>query len=231
MRISPSSVALLSFLIIFPGGCAVFEKMSLPVPTRYPENTADQRDKPVVPSVPPEEQRPRQAIRTRQDPAQIEARWLAVQDTLRPRSLVRLAEDFVRDFPGSRYVPTARAIIAGARQALKAQRVAGLTSDALEEKGGDASYRDDLKKALRGDKDSAYRIALMYLDGTHGLHKAARRVEQWLRFAAELGNGTASWRVSQIYSRRGQIADAARYERRAVELGYRPPPRLSNRGY
>jgi len=63
------------------------------------------------------------------------------------------------------------------------------------------------------------------------LQQAARRLEQWLRFAAQLGNGIASWQLAEIYSLRGQQGDAARYESRAIELGYRPPPRLSNRGY
>lgn len=217
-------------MVIMLGGCAVFEKMKLPFASPYPESVTKRRDEPALRNGPPEE--PRQALRTRAATTPIEeARWQAVKDALRPRLLLRVAEEFVRDFPASEYLQTAQVFISGARRALAGQRAAGLTSDALEDKSGNASYRDDLKRALRGDKDSAYRIALMYRDGTNGLRKAARRVEQWLRYAAELGSGTASWQVSQIYSRRGQQGDAARYERRAVELGYRIPPRLSNRGY
>jgi len=211
----------------------VFEAAKLPFAPQYPESTTNLRGKFVIRNRLLEEQRQRrrQQIRTQPDAAQVETRWQAVQDALRPRSLLRLVEDFVRDFPTSEYVQTAQVIIAGATQALAGQRAAGLTSDALEDKAGDASYRDDLKKALRGDKDSAHRIALMYRGGTNGLTKAVRRVEQWLRFAAELGNGIASWQVSEMYSLQGQQGEAARYERRAIELGYRPPPRLSNRGY
>ena len=212
---------------------AVFEKAKLPYPPQYPESTVNLRGKFVIRNRLLEEQRQtrRQEIRERPDAARLDARWQAVQDAVRPRALLRLAEDFVRDFPDNEYLQSAQVIIAGAKRALAGQQEAGLTTDALEDKGGDASYRDDLKKALRGDKDSAHRIALMYRDGGNGLQQAPRRLEQWLRFAAELGNGIASWQVAEIYSRQGQQGDAARYERRAVELGYRPPPRLSNRGY
>ncbi len=211
---------------------AVFEKAKLSFPPQFPESTVNLRGKFVIRNRQLEEQRQtrRQEIRERPDSTRLDARWQAVQDAVRPRALVRLAEDFARDFPDSEYLQSAQVIIAGAKRALAGQQEAGLTTDALEDKGGDASYRDDLKKALRGDKDSAHRVALMYRDGGNGLQQTARRMEQWLRFAAELGNGIASWQVAEIYSRQGQQGDAARYERRAVELGYMPPPRLSNRG-
>ena len=210
-----------------------FEKFKLPFAPQFPESTTNLRGKFVIRNRLLEEQRQRrrQEIRTQPDAAQIEARWQAVENSLRPRSLLSLAEAFVKEFPGSEYVQTAQVIIEGARQALLGQTAAQLTSDALEDSAGDASYRDDLKKALRGDKDAAHRIALMYRNGANGLQQAARRLEQWLRFAAQLGNGIASWQLAEIYSLRGQQGDAARYESRAIELGYRPPPRLSNRGY
>jgi len=58
-----------------------------------------------------------------------------------------------------------------------------------------------------------------------------RRTEQWLRFAAELGNGIASWELAEIYNHGGQLGDAVRFEKKALDLGYRPPPRLATRGY
>ena len=222
-------IALLSWLVILVAGCAAYKQAELASSPQCPDTVASPRERGVsCPSVPDEQRRETLA---HPGAARIETRWQAAQAELRPRLLLRLAEDFVRDFPRSEYAQPAQVLILGARQALEAQRAAELSSDALQDAGGDAAYGGDLRTALRGDKDSAYRIALMYRHGTNGLDKALRRAEQWLRFAAELGNATASWEVAQIYSGRGQQGEAAHYEHRAVELGFRPPPRLSNRGY
>ena len=121
--------------------------------------------------------------------------------------------------------------LAGARQALESQRSAGLSGDLFDEVAGDKDYRDDLSKALRGDKDAAHRIAMDYRTGKSGVSVNLRRTEQWLRFSAELGNGIASFELSEIYNQLGQVGDAARFEKKALDLGYRPPPRLATRGY
>ena len=165
------------------------------------------------------------------DVALMEQRWQAIQATLRPATLIRLCKDFERDFPGSEFSQQIRVAIAGAQQALESQRSARLSSDLFTEAVGDRAYRDDLLKALRGDKDSAHRIAIAYRDGTSGVTANPRRTEQWLRFAAELGNGIASWELSELYNQSGQVGDAARFEKMALDLGYRPPPRLATRGY
>lgn len=165
------------------------------------------------------------------DPTKTDPRWQAIQVSLRPARLIRLCEDFERDFPGSEYSQQIRVIVAGARQALESQRSAGLSGDLFEETAGDKGYRDDLVKALRGDKDAAHRISIAYRDGTSGVAVNPRRTEQWLRFAAELGNGIASWELSEIYNHSGQLGDAVRFEKKALELGYRPPVRLATRGY
>ena len=51
------------------------------------------------------------------------------------------------------------------------------------------------------------------------------------RFAADLDHARASWQIAEIYNREGRMADAARYEKKAADLGYQIPPRLPNRGY
>lgn len=214
---------------------AEFDKAGLSLPLQFPEATINLRGKFVIRNRLLEEsrQRRRQKLLVRPEGAarDEEARWQTIQQTLRPRHLVRLCEAFLKDFPASEYQQTAFATLSGARQAVDSQRAAGLSTDALEDAAGDADYRDDLVKALRGDKDAAHRIALMYREGSHGLREDARRDELWLRFAAELGNGIASWQLSEYYGALGMVGEVAKYERRALELGYRPPPRLSNRGY
>lgn len=156
----------------------------------------------------------------------MEKRWQELQQAIRPDVLMKLSEAFAREFPDSKYSEADRSIQEGARRAFDAVRQARLSADALEEATGDVRYRNELTQALRGDKESAHRIAMMYKDGANGLPRNERRAEQWLRIAAELGSGNASWQVAQIYNRAGLVGDAARFESKAMEAGYRLPVRL-----
>ncbi len=173
----------------------------------------------------------RQPAAGKVDSAAMEARWQEIQTTLRPTRLIVVCDEFERDFPSSQFGQQIKAIQAGARQALDIQRSAGLSGDLFEDAVGDSDYRDNLIKAVRGDKDAAYRIALAYKTGRSGIAASPRRMEQWLRFAAELGNGRASWELAETYNLEGLVADAARFEKKALDLGYQPPPRLPTRGY
>lgn len=161
----------------------------------------------------------------------IEQCWQQIEATSQPARLIRLSEECERDFPVSRYAAQIRGVAAQARRALDIQRSIGLSGDFFEDSVGDARYRDNLSKAVRGDKDAAYLIALAYRIGTSGVAASSRRMEQWLRFSAELGSGLSSWELAEHYNYGGLVADAARFEKRAIELGYRPPFRLPTRGY
>jgi hypothetical protein len=163
--------------------------------------------------------------------AGVEQCWQQIQATVQPAKLVRLSEECERDFPASRFAVQIQQVAAGARQVLDIQRSIGLSGDFFEDSVGDATYRDNLGKAVRGDKDAAYLIALAYRVGMSGVAASSRRMEQWLRFSAELGSGLASWELAEFYNYGGLVADAARFEKRALELGYRPPFRLPTRGY
>lgn len=160
----------------------------------------------------------------------MEAQWRQLQQTIHPEIAIKLSEEFQRDYPNSRYRQANIRIQAGARKAFQARQAARLSSDALEDPAGDGAYRADLTQAMRGNRDAAYRVALMYRQGSHGLAKDPQRSTQWLRIAAELGNGRASWEVANIYNREGAMADAARFEAKAVRDGFRIPPRFPNRG-
>ena len=49
-----------------------------------------------------------------------------------------------------------------------------------------------------------------------------------MQFAAELGNGIASYELALHFRRRNQPQPAARWEARARELGYTPPASLEH---
>lgn len=204
-----------------------FDKVKLTLPPQFPEVTSNMRGKFIIRNKSLELDRRKR----RQNPGAEEDRWQEIRRALLPREVVRLCESFLRDYPSGEFAPTAQAALDGARMAADSLRAAGLTSDTIKDGTGNADYRDDLVKAMRGDKDAAHRIAQMYRDGSGGVQANPRRVEIWLKFSAELGNGIACWQLAEYYGGIDMVGEAARYERRAVEFGYRPPPRLSNRGY
>ncbi len=214
---------------------AEFDKAKLTIPPQFPESTTNLRGRFLIRNRQLELNRSKRRQQSVASGAvdfnKLEERWRAIETTLRPNRLIRLCEDFARDFPGSEYDQQVKVSLAGARQALESQRSAGLSGDLFDEVAGDKDYRDDLSKALRGDKDAAHRIAMDYRTGKSGVSVNLRRTEQWLRFSAELGNGIASFELSEIYNQLGRVGDAARFEKKALDLGYRPPPRLATRGY
>ena len=165
------------------------------------------------------------------DPAILQSRWQEIQVVVGPTKLLKLAEQFERDFPFSALEQQNQALQVCARKTLDIARTAGISSDFFDEMVGDASYKSRLKAAVRGDKEAAYQLAQTYKDGNAGVTANPHRAEQWLRFAADLDHPRASWQIAEIYNREGRMADAARYEKKAAELGYPVPLRLPNRGY
>jgi TPR repeat protein len=198
-------------------------------PDAKPEPKAQAVAKRPAASTKPERQQ--RTVAAKAELAKGEECWQSIQATLQPAKLIKLAEQCEKDFPASTHNEKIRLMAAGAHRSLDIQRITGLSADFFDDPVGDAAYRDNLIKAVRGDKDAAYRTALAYKTGTSGVAASSRRTEQWLRFSAELGNGRASWELAEIYNYGGLLADAARFEKKALDLGYRPPVRLPSRGY
>ena len=94
---------------------------------------------------------------------------------------------------------------------------------------GDTAFRAEQVKALEGDGHAAYRVALMFKEGSHGVPRDERRMVRWLRHASEIDNGVASYQLYLHYLHRGLDRDAVRYENRALRQGFIPPPRLDAR--
>jgi hypothetical protein len=156
----------------------------------------------------------------------MEQRWEAVQQAARPDQMVKLGEAFAKDFPNSKHGDANKSLIEGARKSQTAFRAARLSADAIEDASGNDVYRNELTSALRGDRTGARRVALMYRDGTNGLSANAHRAQQWLQVASELGCGVSSWQVAEMFNSAGQIAEAAKFEAKAIAIGYRLPARL-----
>lgn len=157
--------------------------------------------------------------------------WEKLQVARRPSQVVRLSEACEASFPGGAFAGEMRKIATGAGKVLEIQHAAGLSGDFFEDSVGNSEYRLNLDKAVRGDKDAAYLVAIAYRIGKSGVAKNLRRMEQWLHISAGLGNGLASWELAEYYNYGGRVADAARFEKRALDLGYKPAFRLPTRGY
>ncbi|MBK9019605.1 MAG: hypothetical protein IPL72_06225 [Sulfuritalea sp.] len=157
--------------------------------------------------------------------------WEKLQAARRPSQVVRLSEACEASFPGGAFAGEMRKLAAGAGKVLEIQHAVGLSGDFFEDSVGNPEYRLNLDKAVRGDKNAAYLVAIAYRIGTSGVGKNLRRMEQWLHISAGLGNGLASWELAEYYNYGGRVADAARFEKRAIDLGYKPAFRLPTRGY
>lgn len=157
--------------------------------------------------------------------AQEERDWLALRSAVWPADVIAQAQTFLERYPASAMLPQARVLKQGAETALavlrnrdvKLYRSSFITPDNAQE---------DLKRAARGDKDAAARIARSHraLNTDLGL----LRYEGWLQYAAGLGNGIASYELALYYRAGQQPILAAQAEARAVALGYVPPRSLQH---
>jgi uncharacterized caspase-like protein len=156
--------------------------------------------------------------------------WRELQENTWPADIVRLAEAYLKAYPDSRLVGGAQVAHEGANDAVKALRSneVRLYRSAFQLKTSRTELLDELRKAARGDKDAAARIARHYLRGAEDIAPDPNRYEGWLQYAAALGNGIACYELALFYRRQGQPVPAAQYESRAKELGYTPPPTLDN---
>ena len=146
-----------------------------------------------------------------------------------PADVVRLAADYRNRFPRS---PSAADVARLGERAARAQRAVeskdvNLNRHAFTDAAKVEALRADAEAALLGDAKSAERLAKAYATGTGVPADAVRQVE-WLQFAAALDSPTANYELSRHYRQQAQMPLAARYQARAVELGYVLPRELDN---
>lgn len=144
-----------------------------------------------------------------------------------PADIVRLAGDYLERFPTGPAATEARALLQGAQRAAQAiaRSDVKLYRSAFEPPHPTRAEADALRRAALGDRDAAWRIARA---SPHEDGGEDHRYVGWLQFAAMLGSDGASYELALHYRRRGQPALAARYEARAIELGFTPPPALDH---
>ncbi len=156
--------------------------------------------------------------------------WRELEASMWPPDVLRLAEQYLQSYPLSRRIGSVQVSREGANEALHALRgnEVRLYRSAFQPKTSQAGWLAEWRKAARGDKDAAARIARAHQRGDGDIPADANRYEGWLQYAAALGNGIACYELAVWYRRQGQPTPAAQYEARSRELGYTPPPTLDH---
>lgn len=156
--------------------------------------------------------------------------WQQLQASAWPSDVVKLAQAFIQQFPQSALRSSVGVVLNGAQaaRAIVRRNDIRLFKSAFIAADADSMLNDDLRKAGRGDKDAAARVAHAYLKGQHGVAPNDDRYEGWMQYAAALGNGIAAYELSLHYRKLGQPVLISQYEALAIELGYTPPPALSH---
>ena len=172
----------------------------------------------------------RRTVAPRLDRAVEDREWASLRAVFWPPDLLRLAHQFRQRYPESPHAVAADVAAEGAKAAANILRRndVRLYRNAFEpdaERG--EHYNTDLGKAAGGDKDAAARIGRQRFT-TESSGAAVSLYEGWMQFAAELGNGIASYELALHFRRRNQPQPAARWEARARELGYTPPASLEH---
>lgn len=161
--------------------------------------------------------------------AEEESLWREIQAGLWPADIVRLCSKYIEQFPQGRRRQSVEVALEGAQDSAKIlQRndVKLYKSSFHNTAAQNPTLQQDIARAARGDKDAAKRIGVIYKDGSTG--QELGRYEGWLQYAAWLGNGIASYDLALLYRKLDQPDLAARYESRARELGFTPPPSLKS---
>lgn len=145
-----------------------------------------------------------------------------------PRDIQRAATDFLQKFADSPFasaVEVAQVGSAAGARVLSNPDITLQRRDFQPRPDIDGRYNEDLRRASRGDKDAAVRVAERLRPNSY-TGPAATIFEGWMQFASELGNGIAAYELARYYSAANRPAVAGRWEARAKQLGYTIPPSL-----
>ncbi|HMC14681.1 MAG TPA: hypothetical protein VKI18_03550 [Albitalea sp.] len=157
-----------------------------------------------------------------------------VEQALWPTDIAELATDYMRLYPANPGGSWARELRDKARVAMKAlnSEDVKLYKSAFQPHrvpaSAPANANEELRKAALGDKDAALRVAKIYEHPDAQPGPELDRYVGWLQFASRLGNEKAAYELALHYRRQNQPVLAAKYEARAIELGFTPPPALDH---
>jgi hypothetical protein len=195
-------------------------KVSL-APTRPPAPTAAPGSREAIPTP------PKPVASTAVEEHEV---WQKIETLRWPADIAKQAATFLEHYPKSSLASDAKVLAIGASKAvkvLKQPEIALYRSTFIDAEAHSKSYQEDLIKAAQGDKDAAARIAAEWkTSATTGAQVS--RYEGWLKFAAELGNGIASYDLALHFRANEQPVAADRWEAKAIALGYNPPVSLDN---
>jgi hypothetical protein len=156
--------------------------------------------------------------------------FLQLNSSTWPDDVRKSSEVLLKSYPGSRYRSEATVARIGA---VKAKQVLGDPNNDINLGvkdfkpalgNADREYAENLRRAGRGDKDAAVRIANRFDSGKDPVQLS--RYEAWLQFAGLLGDGIACYELSRHYNELGMPAEAGKWSSRAKKFGYNAPAQL-----
>lgn len=151
---------------------------------------------------------------------------LALHTTTWPGDLVRLADDYLRQFanhPEAATVADLRRHAAVTARLLHTGEVQ-LFRSAFVLPSARGLAADDIRQAALGDAAAAWRLARQLQD----VSGAASAQIGWLQLAASLGHARATYELALHFRRQAQPMLASVYEQRALTLGHPGPSALDH---
>jgi TPR repeat protein len=153
-----------------------------------------------------------------------------LQQAVWPADIVRLADQYLSRFPAGNWAGDASTLRerAGMTAVVLKRNDVRLYRSAFQSSAEDSGVREDLRRAALGDAAAAVRLARLYQNGEGGLPQDSNRYVGWLQYASMLGDDRASYELALHFRRESQPVLAAKYEARAIELGFVPPRTLDH---
>lgn len=153
-----------------------------------------------------------------------------LQQAVWPADIVRLADQYLSRYPSAAWAGSASALRerAGMTMVVLKRNDVRLYRSAFQPASDASAIQDDVRRAALGDIAAAVRLAHLHQRGEAGMAQDMNRYVGWLQYASMLGDDRASYELALHFRREAQPVLAAKYEARAVELGFTPPRDLDH---
>jgi len=163
------------------------------------------------------------------DSAEVSAALREIAALTSPADAYARLKSLVDRLPDGDLADLARLRLRDLERVLTAARTARLNPDPAALQGQSAKVLEDAKRALKGDKYAALRVAGALPPPAAGQLIERTDFGRWMSFSAYLGNGIAAWQLSEHFrnvDRRD--VEAARYLNLARANNYIPPRQLGS---